>query len=124
MATHHQNKCIPQPCEINAKKKSWMSQQNFIRYGTHILSIKINCFLPRKHIELLELYISNRLFRVNQENKNFQLKKVRTGDPQDSLLSPLVSPTQMIYRKLNFTLQVIAILATAKKKEIAVADSL
>ena len=46
--------------------------------------------LPRQYVEILTLYISNRLFRVKQEEAYSDLKDVQAGVPQGSVLGPVL----------------------------------
>lgn len=51
---------------------------------------KINGVLPRQYVEFLKAYLSERLFRVKQEDEYSELKVVQAGVPQGSVLGPVL----------------------------------
>jgi hypothetical protein len=54
------------------------------------LIYKLNKMLPRQYVEILASYISNRLFRVKQEEAYSDLKDIQAGVPQGSVLGPVL----------------------------------
>lgn len=51
---------------------------------------KLRAFLPKQYIKLLESYISDRYFRVKQEETYSDIKEIRAGVPQGSVLGPVL----------------------------------
>lgn len=54
------------------------------------LIYKLNRFLPNPYVKLLTSYLSDRVFRVREENENSSLKDIKAGVPQGSILGPLL----------------------------------
>lgn len=52
------------------------------------LLFKLNKFLPKAFVDLLSSYLSDRVFRVRQENDYSELKDIKAGVPQGSVLGP------------------------------------
>lgn len=52
------------------------------------LLFKLNKFLPRPFVQLLTSYLSDRLFRVRHEHEYSELKDIKAGVPQGSVLGP------------------------------------
>lgn len=46
--------------------------------------------LPKQYVELLLSYISDRLFRIKQEDEYSDLKEIKAGVPQGSVLGPIL----------------------------------
>jgi len=51
---------------------------------------KIEQLLPAEYRQLLKSYLSDRYFRVKQEDEYSELKKIKDGVPQGSILSPVL----------------------------------
>lgn len=51
---------------------------------------KLKSILPGQYVELLRSYLSNRTFRVRQEDEYSNLKEIRAGVPQGSILGPFL----------------------------------
>lgn len=51
---------------------------------------KLNKMLPKQYVEILTSYISDRLFRIKQEDEYSDLKEIRAGVPQGSVLGPIL----------------------------------
>ena len=54
------------------------------------LIYKLNKILPKQYVELLQSYISNRIFRIKQEDEYSDIKEIRAGVPQGSVLGPIL----------------------------------
>lgn len=54
------------------------------------LIIKLRSMLPKHYVDILESYITNRLFRVRQEDAYSELKEIKAGVPQGSVLGPVL----------------------------------
>jgi hypothetical protein len=54
------------------------------------LKHKMNCLLPKQYSQLLESYISDRVFRVKQEESYSELREIKAGVPQGSVLGPVL----------------------------------
>lgn len=54
------------------------------------LKYKLNMLLPQQYSELLESYISERFFRVKQDEAYSELKEIKAGVPQGSVLGPIL----------------------------------
>lgn len=52
------------------------------------LLYKLNKFLPKSFVNLLSSYLSDRVFRVRQDNEYSELKDISAGVPQGSILGP------------------------------------
>lgn len=64
--------------------------QAFDRVWHDGLIRKLNRVLPKQYVELLSSYLSDRLFRIKQEDEYSELKEVRAGVPQGSVLGPIL----------------------------------
>jgi hypothetical protein len=51
---------------------------------------KLHKLLPKQYCQLLESYISGRLFRIKQGSKYSNLKEIKAEDPQGSVLGPVL----------------------------------
>jgi hypothetical protein len=51
---------------------------------------KIEQLLPAEYSQLLKSYLSDRYFRVKQENEYSELKHIQAGVPQGSVLGPVL----------------------------------
>jgi Reverse transcriptase (RNA-dependent DNA polymerase) len=51
---------------------------------------KLKKFLPRQFVEILQSYITDRFFRVKQEEAYSDLKEIKAGVPQGSVLGPIL----------------------------------
>lgn len=56
------------------------------------LNHKLQQYLPKQFSQILESYIANRCFRVRQENMYSEIKKIKAGVPQGSVLGPVFYP--------------------------------
>lgn len=54
------------------------------------LAHKLNRFLPKGYVEILESYLLERTFRVKQGNEYSALKEIKAGVPQGSILGPIL----------------------------------
>lgn len=54
------------------------------------LIYKLNRFLPHSYVKLLTSYLSDRVFRVREENDYSSLKDIKAGVPQGSILGPIL----------------------------------
>lgn len=54
------------------------------------LIFKLNKFLPHSYVRLLSSYLSDRVFRVREENEYSSLKDIKAGVPQGSILGPIL----------------------------------
>lgn len=54
------------------------------------LKHKLKQLLPEKLVKLLESYLSNRYFRIKQEEAYSELVEIRAGVPQGSVLGPIL----------------------------------
>lgn len=54
------------------------------------LLYKLNRFLPHSYVKLLSSYLSDRVFRVREENDYSSLRDIKAGVPQGSILGPLL----------------------------------
>lgn len=54
------------------------------------LKYKLKKMLPRQFADILESYITNRAFRVRQEDAVSELKEIKAGVPQGSVLGPVL----------------------------------
>lgn len=54
------------------------------------LIFKLNTFLPNSYVKLLSSYLSDRTFRVRNENEYSSLKDIKAGVPQGSILGPVL----------------------------------
>lgn len=46
--------------------------------------------LPKQYAELLRSYVSDRTFTIKQEEEYSELKQIKAGLPQGSVLSPIL----------------------------------
>lgn len=54
------------------------------------LIYKINHLLPKQYCLILELYLTERYYRIKQEDAYSELKEIKAGVPQDSVLGPVL----------------------------------
>lgn len=54
------------------------------------LIYKLKTMLPKQFSDILESYLTNRVFRVRQEDAYSQIKKIKAGVPQGSVLGPIL----------------------------------
>lgn len=54
------------------------------------LMIKLRNMLPKEFADLLESYLSNRAFRIRQEDAYSEIKEIKAGVPQGSVLGPVL----------------------------------
>jgi retron-type reverse transcriptase len=54
------------------------------------LMTKLNRLLPKQYCKILESYISGRLFKIKQGRKYSNLKEIKAGVPQGSVLGPVL----------------------------------
>lgn len=54
------------------------------------LNHKLRQYLPKQFSQILESYISNRCFRVTYEDMYSEIKKIKAGIPQGSVLGPVL----------------------------------
>lgn len=64
--------------------------QAFDKVWHHGLLQKLRSNLPRQHCDLLESYISDRMFWVRQEGQYSELKQIKAGVPQGSVIGLLL----------------------------------
>lgn len=64
--------------------------QAFDRVWHEGLIYKLNKLLPKQYVELLKSYLSDRLFRIKQEDEYSELKDIAAGVPQGSVLGPIL----------------------------------
>lgn len=51
---------------------------------------KLNTMLPRQYVELLASYVSERFFRIKHDEEYSELKEIKAGVPQGSVLGPIL----------------------------------
>lgn len=54
------------------------------------LIYKLNRFLPDSYVKLFTSYLTDRVFRVREENEYSSLKDIKAGVPQGSILGPIL----------------------------------
>lgn len=54
------------------------------------LLYKISTFMPHNYCKLLESYLKNRYFRIKYEGEYSDLKEIKAGVPQGSILGPML----------------------------------
>ena len=64
--------------------------QAFDRVWHKGLTYKLTQYLPKQYSQILESYITDRYFRVKQEEAYSELKEIRAGVPQGSVLGPVL----------------------------------
>ena len=64
--------------------------QAFDKVWPRELLVKLSKILPKQYVELLESYLTDRLFRVKEDDDYSELKEIRAGVPQGSALGPLL----------------------------------
>ena len=64
--------------------------QAFDRVWHQGLEYKLHRDLPKQYFEILKSYIEDRYFRVKYEGEYSELKKIRSGVPQGSVLGPFL----------------------------------
>ena len=67
------------------------------------LNYKLSSLVPTQYSEILELYISDRYFRVKQEEVSTVLRKIKAGVPKGSVLGPK-RPIASLHILLHFFL--------------------
>jgi hypothetical protein len=63
-------------------------EQAFDKVWHDGLKYKLNMLLPQKYSDLLQSYITDRFFRVKQDEAYTELKEIGAGVPQGSVLGP------------------------------------
>ena len=64
--------------------------QAFDKVWHEELKFKLKALLPAQYFEILQSYISERYFRIKLENAYSELKEIKAGVPQGSVLGPLL----------------------------------
>jgi hypothetical protein len=54
------------------------------------LNHKLRIILPKQYTEILESYLTERFFRIKQGDAYSELKEIKAGVPQGSVLGPLL----------------------------------
>jgi hypothetical protein len=54
------------------------------------LNYKLRIILPKQYAEILESYLTERYFRIKQGDAYSELKEIKTGLPQGSVLGPIL----------------------------------
>jgi len=54
------------------------------------LNCKLRTILPKQYAENLESYLTERFFRIKQGDAYFELKEIKAGVPQGSVLGPVL----------------------------------
>lgn len=54
------------------------------------LNLKLKYLLPKQYAEILESYLNKRFFRIKQEDSYSELKEIKAGVPQGSVLGPIL----------------------------------
>ena len=62
--------------------------QAFDKVWHHGLIHKLSIMLPKQFVDILESYLSQRAFRVRHEDAYSELKQIKAGVPQGSVLGP------------------------------------
>ena len=62
--------------------------QAFDRVWHKGLTYRLTQYLPKQYFQILESYITDRYFKVKQEEAYLELKKIRAGELQGSVLDP------------------------------------
>ena len=65
-------------------------EQAFDKVWHEGLSYKLRTILPKQYAEILELYLTERFFRIKQGDAYSELKEIESGVPQGSVLGPLL----------------------------------
>jgi hypothetical protein len=75
-----------------APQSSWMWRKLLIRYGTWHkgLNYKLRTILPKQYAEILESYLAERFFMIKQGDAYSELKEIKAGAPQGSVLGPVL----------------------------------
>ena len=54
------------------------------------LNCKLRTILPKQYAEILESYLTERFFRIKQEDAYSELKEIKAGAPQGSVLGQVL----------------------------------
>ena len=54
------------------------------------LNYKIRTTLPKQYAEILESYLTERFFRIKQGDAYSELKEIKAGVPQGSVIGPFL----------------------------------
>jgi hypothetical protein len=65
-------------------------EQSFDKVWHEGLNYKLRTILPKQYAEILESYLAERLFRVKQGDAYSEIKEINAGEPQGSVLGPVL----------------------------------